>query len=163
MKEKLLLSLKIAINAVLNENETEILMIQEAKEHSRGLWFLPAGKGKEGELITETCIRETIEEGGVLTQPIYLLKIAEFIRRITIEEGEMRDVDIFRYTFVSKVLDGNVKKHETKDSIQAKWIPLEEVKNLPLRSLEVLDVIELYKKKKLENTLTKVEEILELV
>ena len=40
--------LKIALNLVFNEDESKILLIQEAKEHSRGLWFIQEGKGKIG-------------------------------------------------------------------------------------------------------------------
>lgn len=154
------LSVKISINLVFRNNDTELLMIQESKEHSRGMWFLPAGKGREGELINETCIRETIEESGVSTKPIYLLRTEHVIRHIYLDkEDEKKPVDIFRYVFVSEALDNNLKTVETEDSIQAKWFPVEEIKNLPLRSIEVLSYIESFEWQKKKNALAKVEDI----
>ena len=157
------LCVKITINLVFRNNDSELLMIQEAKQHSRGMWFLPAGKGKEGELITDTCIRETTEESGVTTKPIYLLRTEHIIRNIHLDkDDERKPVDIFRFIFVSQALDNNLKTVETKDSIQAKWIPVEEVKNLPLRSIEVLNYIESYQQQKKRNSLAQLDDILDV-
>ena len=154
--------LKIALNLIFNEDESKIILVQEAKDHSRGLWFLPAGKGKLGELITETCIRETVEEAGVISKPKYLLKTEHIIRKVRLnEEDEVNYLDVFRFLFVSEAQNGNLKTIETKDSIKAEWVNVDDVKNLPLRSLEVLDHIELYKEQKSNNSLKKVTDLLE--
>ena len=154
--------LKIALNLIFNEDESKIVLVQEAKDHSRGLWFLPAGKGKLGELITETCIRETVEEAGVISKPKYLLKTEHIIRKVRLnEEDEVNYLDVFRFLFVSEAQNGNLKTIETKDSIKAEGVNVDDVKNLPLRSLEVLDHIELYKEQKSKNTLKKVTDLLE--
>ena len=154
--------LRIALNLIFNDDESKIILVQEAKDHSRGLWFLPAGKGKLGELITETCIGETVEEAGVISKPKYLLKTEHIIRKVRLnEEDEVNYLDVFRFLFVSEAQNGNLKTIETKDSIKAEWVNVDDVKNLPLRSLEVLDHIELYKEQKSNNSLKKVTDLLE--
>ena len=163
MQNNVQISLKIAINLVIDETSNKILMIQEAKDHSRGLWFLPAGKGKEGETIIETCVRETEEEGGLLTEPIYLLKTEHIVRKIVMNEGEeMKPLDIFKFIFVSRSLNKELKTFENKDSIQAKWFTIDEIKELPLRSIEVLNYIELFQNHKNNKSLLKIDEILEV-
>lgn len=162
MSTNVQLCLKIVINLVFKDDGNKILMIQEAKEHSRGLWFFPAGKGKEAELITDSCIRETLEESGIKTKPVNLLKIEHVVRRVFFDKDEEpKAIDIFRFIFVSDALDDNLKTNETKDSIQAKWIPIEEVKDLPLRSIEVLSYIDEYQNQKKRQHLANLSDILE--
>lgn len=154
--------LKIALNLVFNEDESKILLIQEAKEHSRGLWFIPAGKGKIGELISDTCIRETEEEAGVITKPKYLLKTEHIIRKYRFaEEDEINFLDVFRFVFVSEALSNDVKTVETKDSIKSEWVNVTEVDKLQLRSYEVVQFLDEYNKQKHENKLRNVTEVLE--
>lgn len=163
MSNKVQYCLKIALNLVLDSTNTKLLMIQEAKDHSRGLWFLPAGKGKVGETIIETCVRETEEESGILTKPIYVLKIEHILRKVIFEIGEEpKPLDVFRFIFVSEALNNNLKTVETKDSIQAQWFELDKVKNLQLRSIEVLKYIDLYKNYKKSQSLAKVDDFLEV-
>ena len=163
MQNNVQISLKIAINLVFDETGNKLLMIQEAKDHSRELWFLPAGKGKPGETIIETCVRETEEESGLLTEPIYMLKIEHIVRKIVLNEGEeMKPLDIFRFIFVSRSLNENLKTFEDKDSIQAQWFTIDKIKELPLRSIEVLNYIDLYQNNKNNGSLLKIDEILEV-
>ena len=142
---------KIVLNLVFNDKD-EILLIQEAKEHSRGLWFLPAGKGKEGESIIETGLRETKEEAGIDVEILSLLKIEHVISKVYVKV-DATFVDIFRFIVVSKPANAEKPRdYETKDSIQAQWFSIEEVLNgkLQLRTYQVVELLEYYLKNKNE-------------
>ena len=155
--------LKIALNLVLDSTDSKLLMIQEAKDHSRGLWFLPAGKGKAGETIIDTCVRETEEESGILTKPVYILKTEHILRKVVYEVGEdPKPLDVFRFIFIREALNNKLKTVETKDSIQAQWFELDKVKDLQLRSIEVLKYIDLYQSYKKSQSLAKVDDLLEV-
>ncbi len=154
--------LNVAINLIFDSSEEKLLMIQEANDQERGLWFLPAGKGKESETIIETCIRETQEESGVISEPLYLLKTEQIIGKMRFENEEKPiTVNLFKFIFVSKMVEGMLKTTETMDTIQAKWIELSEIQNLNLRSPEVLAYLDLYRQHKMNNSLIKVDQILE--
>lgn len=148
---------KIVLNLVFNE-KNEILLIQEAKEHSRELWFLPAGKVKEGESIIDGLLRETKEEAGIEVEPLSLMRLEHLINKVYIEV-EPTSIDIFRFIIVSKPKDTNeeLKSVESKDSIQAKWCKIEDVFNgkYKLRSYEVVDLLEYYlnNKEKITNNI----------
>jgi 8-oxo-dGDP phosphatase len=143
---------KIVLNLVFNDKD-DILLIQEAKNHSRGLWFLPAGKVKEGESIVQAGVRETIEESGIEPEIISLLKIQHVINKVYVEVRP-QFIDIFRFVFVSKpkFYFQYPKDNETKDSIQARWFQIDKILNekedLKLRSYEVVELLNLYLRNK---------------
>jgi ADP-ribose pyrophosphatase YjhB (NUDIX family) len=141
---------KIVLNLVFNEEE-QVVLIQEAKDHSRGQWFLPAGKIKEGESILEGLKRETLEEAGIEIEPQKLMKVEHILNRgFTIDFPQY--FDVFRFIVISKPLSTELKSNETKDSIQAKWFTIDEILNgkLELRSYEVVTILEFYLKHKKE-------------
>ena len=137
-------------------------MIQEVIDQERGLWFLPAGKGEEGETIIETCIRETQEESGILSEPLFILKTEQMIGKMLFEnEEDPITVNLFKFIFVSKMVKGTLKSTEALDTMQAKWVELSEIQNLDLRSQEVFVYLDLYRPQKMNNSLVKVQQILE--
>ena len=159
---KVYAGLNIAINLIFDPSEEKLLIVQEATDQTRGLWFLPAGKGEEGETIIETCIRETQEESGILSEPLFILKTEQIIGKMLFEnEKDPITVNVFKFIFVSKMIKGTLKKTEGMDTIQAKWVELSEIQNLDLRSPEVLAYVDLYRKQKMNNSLVKVQQILE--
>ena len=133
-----------AICIVLNiipRDDSEFLLIQEAKPAARGLWFFPAGRKDPHETVVEAAVRETQEEAGILTQPYALLNLEHIIRPFNTATGF---VDIFRFILVSNIVGGQLKKIEDSESIQAQWFTWESIQTLSLRSPEVLEVISLY-------------------
>ena len=154
---KVYAGLNVAINLIFDPSEEKLLMVQEATDQSRGLWFLPAGKGEEGETIIETCIGETQEESGILSKPLFILKTEQIIGKMLFEyEKDPITVNVFKFIFVSKIVEGKLKSTETMDAIQVKWVEFSEIQNLNLRSPEVLAYLDVYRKQKMNNSLVNV-------
>uniref|UniRef100_A0A8D2JE12 Nudix hydrolase 18 n=1 Tax=Varanus komodoensis TaxID=61221 RepID=A0A8D2JE12_VARKO len=63
--------------AVLFNEKSEVLMVQEAKRECYGAWYLPAGRMEPGETIVQAMRREVAEETGLQCQPRTLLAVEE--------------------------------------------------------------------------------------
>lgn len=61
------------VSRVAVEYEGRYLLVQEGKEHVHGLWAFPGGKIDVGESLTESAVREILEETGVLIRLTGLL------------------------------------------------------------------------------------------
>jgi 8-oxo-dGTP pyrophosphatase MutT (NUDIX family) len=109
------------------------LVVQEAK-HGQ-LWYLPAGRIESKERIVDGAIRETLEEAGV---PVHLDGI------LRIEHGIYPDGDTrVRVFFLASPIDDTPpKNYADSESLQAAWVTLEELKRLPLRGEEMLEIFE---------------------
>ena len=118
---------------VVVQLEQRFLLVQERK-HDRK-WYLPAGRVKLGESLVEAAKRETLEEAGI---PIDLDGILQ------IDHTPSRDrFTRVRFIFVGHPVDNNppLKSIPDDESLGAKWVSLEELDSLPLRSYEVRDLI----------------------
>jgi len=99
-----------------------LLLVQRATAPGRGLWSLPGGRVELGETLAEACIRELLEETGIEGVCGELIGWVE----------RMSD----NYHFV--ILDfavtpfGFDPPHAASDASDARWIPLDEVSDLPL-------------------------------
>ncbi|XP_063683685.1 putative nudix hydrolase 1 [Bolinopsis microptera] len=114
---------------ILKDNK--VLMIQEAKLGCRGKWYLPAGRVDPGETLTLAVQREVQEEAGFLFNPTRVVGI----------EGS--SPGWMRFNFYGEISGGELKTHEDKESIQAKWFDLTEVldRRIDLRAADIIPVI----------------------
>ncbi|XP_076846420.1 8-oxo-dGDP phosphatase NUDT18 isoform X2 [Brachyhypopomus gauderio] len=105
-------------------------MVQEVKKECYGRWYLPAGRMEEGESITEALQREVREEAGLDCQPITMLLVQE------------RGPQWIRFAFLAEVTGGSLKTPAEADSesLQALWWDRESP--LPLRSPDILALID---------------------
>lgn len=107
------------------------LAVQEAKRDC--LWYFPAGRVERGESYAQAAVRETLEEAGV---PVILEGILR-IEHSAMPSGEARQ----RVFYVARPADDTPpKSHADNESIQARWVTVEELAELPLRGREVLDI-----------------------
>lgn len=53
-----------ATKTIIENEEGEILMVKEAKNHIHNTWDFPGGGLEEGEKVTESAKREVLEETG---------------------------------------------------------------------------------------------------
>ncbi|KAM8974536.1 8-oxo-dGDP phosphatase NUDT18 [Pelodytes ibericus] len=122
----------IVMGVLLNEQD-EVLMMQEAKAECWGSWYLPAGRLEKGETLVEGLCREVSEETGLLCQPLTLL---------TVEE---RGTAWVRFVFLAEHTGGCLKTADSADSesLQATWWDM--VSSLPLRSKDIIPLIQLAK------------------
>lgn len=106
------------------------LLVRE-KSHGQP-WFLPAGRVEVGETLVEAAKRETREESGIDVNIEGLLRI---------EHTPRSDGSRLRAIFVASPIDDKPPKVlPDAESLGAGWFTLEQVKHLPLRGIEVIDL-----------------------
>jgi len=107
------------------------LVVQERK-HGQ-LWYLPAGRVEPGESFVQTAIRETMEEAGI---PIELEGIVR-VEHTPSPDGHAR----MRVIFVARPADDTPPKQVAdSESLQARWVTLDELELLPRRGDEFLEL-----------------------
>jgi ADP-ribose pyrophosphatase YjhB (NUDIX family) len=133
-----------AAGAVIENEEQEILMVQEAKDHIKGKWNFPGGGWESNESIIECVKREVLEETG------YKVEITGFIgvyKELNQEDGSETIV----FMFTSKPL-AEKKEELESDIIQRKWVPAEEIEELKLRHKNREKILVNYRKKEAKDT-----------
>jgi phosphatase NudJ len=108
------------------------LVVRERK-HGQ-LWYLPAGRVEPGETFAEAARRETMEEAGI---PIEL----EGILRV---EHSPLGVDArMRVIFLARPAgDAPPKREPDENSLEARWVTVQELSALPLRGDDVARLFE---------------------
>ena len=108
------------------------LLVEETKDI--GKWYFPAGRVELGEDLCSALKREALEEAGIPIQPQGLLKL-EYQPVV----GGVR----IRYIFVAEAAsDVAPKDFADEHSQRAAWFSFDQIKELPLRAHEVVDLIE---------------------
>ena len=127
-----------AAAAIVENEDGEILMVQEAKDHIHKKWDLPGGGWEDNESVIDCVKREVLEETG------YSIDLTGFLgvyKGESMEDGT--EVIAFMFT-------GKPKKKETQeleeDILQEKWFTPEEILDLDLRKDNRKEMIERYQK-----------------
>jgi ADP-ribose pyrophosphatase YjhB (NUDIX family) len=99
---------KVAIGAVVGNDEGQILLIQRA---DFGVWLYPTGWADVGYSAAEVAVKEVKEETGIDAEPLRLIAVLDGIRM-----GFTR-VPLYSLVFHCKALGGELKGHplETRD------------------------------------------------
>ena len=122
---------------IVAHHEGKFLLIQESKGPHQGKWYLPAGGVQPGEGLIEAAIRETREEAGIDITPKAILWIED--------EGRVYEEDLWagRWRFILRAEPDNPDQipGKTDDSLDVRWLTLQEIEKLPLRSLEVISIL----------------------
>lgn len=63
-----------ALAVVVHPADGRFLTVQETAKHNK-LWWLPGGRVEWGDSFETTCVKETLEEGGLAVTPTRLLKV----------------------------------------------------------------------------------------
>ncbi len=105
------------------------LVVQERK-HGQA-WYLPGGGVEPGERIVDAAVREALEESGV---PVVLDGIIR-VQHTARPDGTAR----MRVIFAAHPADDSAP-HATADSLDARYVTLDELDALPLRGAEVRDI-----------------------
>ncbi|KAL6042771.1 Nudix hydrolase domain-containing protein [Balamuthia mandrillaris] len=108
---------------VVRNSAGEFLLVKELR--NRG-WWVPGGKVEVGESFTEAAIRETKEEGGI---PITLKGV------LRVEHTPCGDSCRMRMIFYAEPADDTPPKSvPDKESLEARWVTLEELQQLSKQS-----------------------------
>jgi 8-oxo-dGTP pyrophosphatase MutT (NUDIX family) len=105
------------------------LVVRERSHGQR--WYLPAGRVEPGERLVDGAVRETREESGV---PVVLEGIVRIQHTPGIGGSRLRVI------FVARPAD-DTAPGPTADSLDARWVTLEELSALPLRGGEVAAIL----------------------
>ncbi|HEY0137357.1 MAG TPA: NUDIX domain-containing protein [Nannocystis sp.] len=106
------------------------LLVHERKHGQT--WYLPAGRVEPGETIAAAALRETLEETGV---PVTL----DGVLRIEHNPGTSGvRVRVFFHAHAAD--DTPAKSTPDEHSLAARWLTVAEMRELPLRGDEVLDI-----------------------
>lgn len=130
----------LTVALVVVEHEGRILLVQEAKDVCRGLWFLPGGRTAPGESIPETAVREAREESGLDVDLLGLLYVDHLLSL-----PEQQSAGRLRFVFAGRAVAGRLKAHEDQHSLRAGWFSPDEMAALPLRSPFVERMVTLYR------------------
>ncbi|WP_299024388.1 NUDIX domain-containing protein [uncultured Thermanaerothrix sp.] len=111
----------------------QFLLIQESRHGQT--WYFPAGRVEPGETILEAAYRETLEESGIPIELDGLLRI----EYTSLPVGAVR----MRFFFLAHpATPAPPKSQPDAESLQARWITLEQLYQYPLRSPEVQKILE---------------------
>lgn len=113
-------------------DDTEVLLIQEAKKSCRGKWYMPAGRVEAGETIEEAVVREVKEETGYSCDVIELLSL------------QVQGSGWYRYAFFCNITGGDLKTTPDQESLAAEWYNIKDVKanKVQLRGRDFIRLID---------------------
>jgi len=113
------------------KRDDRYLLVHECK-HGQP-WYVPAGRVEPGEDFITAAKRETLEEAGI---PINVTGIVRFDYSPRPDHSRIRLI-------VSAVPkdDTPPKSKPDEESLEASWFTLEEIRGLPLRDPEVIDLL----------------------
>jgi ADP-ribose pyrophosphatase YjhB (NUDIX family) len=99
---------KIAVGAVVHNDEGEILLIQRADS---GVWLYPTGWADVGYSASEIAVKEVREETGIICEPLRLIALLDGLRL-----GFTR-VPLYSLVFLCRATGGKLEAHplETSD------------------------------------------------
>lgn len=117
--------------AVVVKQGDQFLLVQEHKPGAP--WSLPAGRVKPGESLADAAVRETLEESGVTVRLTGILRLEHSPR-----ERRAR----LRAVFLGEPIgDPTPKQQPDEESLGARWVTIDEVRQLELRRPEVEDLL----------------------
>lgn len=112
---------------VVRDERGRFLLVHERK-HGQ-LWYLPAGRVERGETLAAGAEREALEETGV---PIVLEGV------LRVEHSPTPSGARVRVIYLARPADDRPPKSEPDDeSLEARWVALDELGDYPLRGPEV--------------------------
>ena len=131
-----------AVVLILVEDEGRYVLIQEAKPERGDPWCIPAGRVEPGESIIQAARRETLEESGLIVEPRSLLRIEHIIPYE--QDAQHPYPELWRFVLAAEATGGALKTTADVHSLQARWFHPTEVATLPLRSPDVLRLIDMH-------------------
>lgn len=111
---------------------TSFLLIKERKHDQR--WYFPAGRVEPGEDFVAAAERETFEESGVRIRVTGLVRV---------EHTPTHRGNRIRFLFTAEPAgDPTPKSKADHESLGAGWYTLDQIRELPLRGDDVIDLFE---------------------
>lgn len=119
-------SLVPAASAVVTDSRGHILL---HRRRDNQLWALPGGKMEVGESISDTAVREVIEESGYEVQPTYVIGVYSDPKHVfSYDDGEVRQE--FSVCIHCRLVGGGLRVSD--ESYEVAWFSPDEVDRLPM-------------------------------
>lgn len=93
---------KIAVGAVVYNEEGEILLVQRADS---GIWLYPTGWADVGYSASEIAVKEVREETGVICEPLRLIALLDGLRL------GFTQVPLYSLVFLCRAVGGSLEAH----------------------------------------------------
>ena len=102
-----------------------LLLVERAGDPLPGCWAVPGGKVRYGERLAEAAVREAREETGLEVSLGEVVWVGE-----AMGEGDPPEYHLSLVDFSGRVTGGELRAGD--DAQKAAFVPLEEVRSLPL-------------------------------
>ena len=134
---------KFRVNGILIQNN-EILVV---KINPNSFYCLPGGHVKIGEDSQNAIIREMKEETGYDTHIIKLISVTEnfFIRKNNKKIHELGFYYLLKLNSENEIKEKEydmLEENEEENTLHFKWIPINKLKNIDFKPIEVKEKIE---------------------
>jgi ADP-ribose pyrophosphatase YjhB (NUDIX family) len=118
---------------IFDSTKTKILLTQRA---DNGQWCLPGGRMESGESASECCVREVLEETGLVVTVEHLVGVYSTPNHITeyTDGNRKQGVDII---FETQIINGDVRV--TEETTDVGYFSKEDMK--------LIDIVELMKER----------------
>ena len=107
---------KIVVGGVIKKDD-KYLLVQEAQEHCRGKWNIPAGKLNNNETIIEGAKREIFEECGFIVDITGIVNISNRV---------MENDQFLGLIFSTEIIGGEIK-YNSNEILDVKWFTYDEI------------------------------------
>jgi ADP-ribose pyrophosphatase YjhB (NUDIX family) len=117
-------SIVVAVTAFVLNPAGELLMIQRS---DNGLWAIPGGAQDIGEYISDTVVRETREETGIVVEVVGLVGVYTNPHHVmAYDDGEVRQ----QFSLCFRALPVGGELRTSSESTRVRWIPRAELDGL---------------------------------
>lgn len=106
----------LGIGAIIIESGC-ILLVERGREPLKGQWSLPGGAVEVGEKLAEAVRRETLEETGLVVEP---LGVFETFERITRDAAGLAEYHYVLVDYLCRVTGGELRAGD--DVSKARWV-----------------------------------------
>ncbi|MFB6200261.1 MAG: NUDIX hydrolase [Candidatus Nanohaloarchaea archaeon] len=116
-----------AVRVIVENQEGEILMVKEGKDHIHSLWDFPGGGWEDSESITECVKREVLEETG---RNIELTGFLGVLKELNQQDG----TETITFVFTAELKDQEKQEiHDKEEIIDTGFFKPEEIEDMELR------------------------------
>jgi ADP-ribose pyrophosphatase YjhB (NUDIX family) len=115
--------INIIVSVGVWNDQGKFLMVEEGKEHVKGLWSLPSGRLEFNETLIEGAIRETLEETGCKVKIVGICGIYHY----QLEDSKGMSI---RVCFHGELISQNLSAELEEDVLSCAWKTRKEVEEM---------------------------------